>query len=112
VVRATERPALESGLRNEMKAALNILSAIFAAIAAVLWWLSSRVKAPAEFPIQVISKNTLAEQIIGSEVLSTGSSAELDDLGKAFIKQSRLSSWAAVGAGVSALLQAAANVTP
>jgi hypothetical protein len=95
-----------------MKTSLNIGSAIFAAAAAVLWWLSSRVKAPAQFPIQVISKNTMAEQIIGAQVLSIGSSAELDDLGKAFIKQSRLSSWAAASAGVSAIVQALVNVLP
>jgi hypothetical protein len=84
----------------------NLSSAAFAFVATVLWWFSATIKLPHSFPLRVLSSHSLAEQVIGSQVISEGSSKELDDLGRAIIKQSRLSDWAAGAASASAILQA------
>jgi hypothetical protein len=60
---------------------LNLLSALLAITAAVLWWLSATIRLPRSFPLQVLSVHSMAEQIIGAQVISEGSSKELDDLG-------------------------------
>jgi|SRR5450759_763477 hypothetical protein len=85
---------------------LNIASALFAVGAAVLWLLSAKVRLPNQFPITVISVHEMVDQIIGAQVISTGSSPEIDDLGRALIRQSKLSSAAAVCAGIAATCQA------
>lgn len=48
------------------------------------------------------------ETVIGSEILSSGTSPEIDRLGQAMIKQSDLSAKAALCAGLAALFQTAA----
>lgn len=79
----------------------------FAAIAAaVLWFLTSRVKTPSQFPITVTSTHSMLDQVIGAQILSTGSSPELDQIGIALKKQSALNAWAALCAGAAAALQA------
>ncbi|OBP70997.1 hypothetical protein CK217_20540 [Mesorhizobium loti] len=74
--------------------------------AAFLWFLTSRVKTPSQFPITVTSTHSLLDQIIGAQVLSTGSSPELDQIGIALKKQSALNAWAALCAAFAAALQA------
>jgi phosphate/sulfate permease len=89
-----------------MKPYFEVLSVLCAGIAGVLWFLSARVKIPQKFPIQVTSTHTMVDQIIGAQVISTGSSPELDDLARAIAKQSRLSAWAAGFACAAAISQA------
>lgn len=95
-----------------VKRVLEFCSAACAAGAAILWYLSARVKVPHEFPITVTSAHTMLEQVIGANVTSTGSSEQLDDLARAVIKQSRLSGWAAGFAAVSAAFQVTAWFVP
>ena len=86
-------------------------SAVFAIVAAVLWLKSAWVKTPHEFNVQVITwHNESAGSPDGSEVVGQGHgvSEELEELGKALIKQSRLSSAAAAFAALSALCQGVA----
>jgi hypothetical protein len=95
-----------------MKWILQIVTAVFATLAAILWFLSACVKLPREFPINVLSTHSMAEQIIGAQVISVGSSEELDKLGKAIIKQSRLSAAGAFFAGLAAACQTAVLFLP
>lgn len=88
---------------------LSWASAIAAGVAAILWFLSARVKIPSTFPIEVISVHTMAEQIIGAEVISAGSSPEIDQMAASLIWQSKLSGYAAIAAGLAAALQALAT---
>lgn len=76
-----------------LKMALSILSAIFAIVAAVLWWLSAIVKTPSKFPIVATYNTTSCD--------------ELQTLANALIRQSRLSACAAIFAAISAAFQAA-----
>ncbi|WP_292071940.1 hypothetical protein [Mesorhizobium sp.] len=48
----------------------------------------------------------MLDQVIGAQILSTGSSPELDQIGIALKKQSALNAWAALCAGAAAALQA------
>jgi hypothetical protein len=89
---------------------LEIVSAVFAILAAALWLVSSRVKTPREFPIKIISWHIYdGEEVTGAQVAgeSYGTSENLEVLGTALIKQSRLSSYAARCAAISAFCQAA-----
>jgi hypothetical protein len=85
---------------------VGIVSAIFAFGAAALWGISAAIPIPRYFPILVTSVSTKGEEVTGAKVISSGSSAELDELGMAIIRQSRLSAWGAVSAGIAVLLQA------
>lgn len=89
---------------------LEIASAGFAVIAAVLWLVSSYVKTPRTFTVKVLSTHFASSDVDGSEVISEGAghSPELQDLGEALKKQSRLSSYAAIAAALAALCQGAA----
>ena len=87
---------------------LNVFSAIAAIIAAILWFWSAKIKIPSNFPITVMSVHSVGAQIIGEQIASSGSSEEIDDLARAMIKQSKLSGYAAIAAGIAASLQAAA----
>ncbi|WP_345822412.1 hypothetical protein ABC766_12940 [Methylobacterium fujisawaense] len=91
---------------------LNVASALAAIAAAGLWWASARVEVPSQFPITVYSMHTSMNQIIGEQVVSTGSSPEIDNLARAMIRQSQLSAWAAVAAGIAAALQGVALLLP
>lgn len=79
----------------------NYASAFFAVVAAVLWFWSARVKTPAEFEVVVEVQTSPDGSGIGG-----GGSVELTELGYALKRQSRRSGWAAVSAGVSAILMA------
>jgi hypothetical protein len=85
--------------------------AFFAVVAAVLWFLSARVKTPSSFHIQVIAGGGLGGALGGGPVgggrVLSATSQDLTDLAKALIWQSRLSSAAAICAGIAAPLGAA-----
>lgn len=80
-------------------------SAVAALAAALLWFRSAKVRLPSRFPMTVVAVHLTGEPIAGAEVLSTGSSAEIDQLGRAMIRQGRLSAQAAGAAGIAAALQ-------
>jgi hypothetical protein len=84
---------------------VSVVSAMFAFGAAALWWMSATVPMSRYFPILVTSVYTRGEEVAGAEVISSGSSAELDELGIALIRQSRLSAGAALSAGIAVFLQ-------
>jgi hypothetical protein len=83
----------------------DIASAIFAFVAAFLWWLSARVKTPRQF---VVISSSFVDDIapIGGQISGVGSSPQLDELALALIRQSKLSAGAATCAGLAALCQA------
>jgi hypothetical protein len=86
---------------------LSALSAVWALMAALYWFRSAKVQLPTEFPLAVISHRHL-ERVIGSEIVSSGSSPEIDSLGKALIEQGKLNAKAAGWASAAALFQASA----
>src|SRR3954463_1120029 len=88
----------------EVNTLLQTASAVAACLAAWYWFKSTLVRTPSSFPITVVSVHSLREQVIGAQVISTGSSPELDQIGEALIKQSHLNGQAAVFAGVAAVL--------
>ncbi len=85
----------------------DLASALFAFGAAALWAASARVKTPESFSVNVITVHTGDAEFPSAEVVGKGfgTSAELNDLGKALIKQSRLSAFAAGSAAIAAALQ-------
>jgi hypothetical protein len=89
---------------------LEVATAAFAVLAAVLWFASTRVETPQTFTVKVLSTHIASSEIDGSEVLSDGfgTSPELEALGAALIKQSHRNSWAALAAAASALCQGGA----
>ena len=89
---------------------LEIATAAFAVLAAVLWFASARVKTPQTFTVKVLSTHLASSDVDGSEIISDGfgTSPELEALGAALIKQSRRSSCAAIAAAASALCQGGA----
>lgn len=89
---------------------LVLTSAAAALAAAIFWLLSARVRLPSTFPIVVTSVHTMHDQLIGAQVVSEGSSNELDNLGRALIHQSQLSAIAALLAAAAAALQLATLV--
>lgn len=69
---------------------------LFAALAAVLWWQSARVHLPTQVtPVQFDTID-----------------ADLQGLADGLGRQSTLSKWAAISAGISAALQAVATAFP
>lgn len=91
---------------------LTIISAVFAAAAAVLWWRSATIRTPATFRIGLDRPDPSFFQPDGPPLgigpVASASSEELQTLGHALRQQSRLSAWAAGCAGVSATCQAVA----
>lgn len=88
-----------------------ILSAIFALIAASLWLGAALVRTPRNFSVQVKTWHTHnSENVDGSETAGGGhgTSDELEILGIALARQSRLNASAAAIAALSATCQAAA----
>ena len=79
-------------------------SAIFAFLAAILWFLSARVPTPSNFIVTTFGHT----DAFGTHVSGQGSSPQLTELGNALLRQSRLSAYAAFCAGVSALFQVVA----
>jgi hypothetical protein len=85
---------------------LEIGSAGFATIAAILWFRSAIVKTPKQFSIDVHVLNEPSHLVIGPTLSSYAQSPELNDLGNALIKQSRWGAAAACSAAIAAILQA------
>ena len=95
----------QTEMSKEYELAADILSVIFAFTAAGLWGWSAWIKLPRQFPIIVVSSHSESDIIPAGEVYSVGSSPQLDELGKAVIRQSELSRYAAVSAAITALCQ-------
>lgn len=89
---------------------LNALSAIGASAAAIYWWRSAQVELPKQFPLTVLSMHHSGDNPDGAEILSSGSSPEIDDLGRAMISQSELSAKAALWACAAAAFQVGALI--
>lgn len=84
---------------------LELISAISAFLAAILWIASSLIRTPRDFTVQVISAHLFeAEGAVGTSIVSEGygTSRELELLGSALIRQSRLNAAAAVCAAIAA----------
>jgi hypothetical protein len=87
---------------------LNGVSALFALFASYFWLKSAKVKLSLTFPIEIYSEHIADDLVIGQSIVSSGSSSQIDDLGKAMIRQSKLSACAARCAAGAAVCQALA----
>jgi hypothetical protein len=83
-------------------------------VAAALWISSSLVKTPRDFTVQVISAHRYEPDISESAMISEGygTSKELEILGSALVRQSRLNAAAAVCAAISAICHAINFLAP
>ena len=92
----------------------DIASAAFTFAAAVLWLFSAGVKIPQTFSVKVITTHTGDGEFPGAQVVGQGfgASNELNYLGRALIKQSKLSAGAAACAAIAAMLQALMAIGP
>ncbi len=90
-----------------MKTTIDILSAICAVVAAIVWWQSARVKTPDKFNIAVVKPDTqpMGGNPIGGTYIGNAYGQDLNNLADALKKQSQLSARAAVFAGIAAFLQ-------
>jgi hypothetical protein len=90
----------------------NVVSAVFALFAAVLWLLSALVKTPAVFQLRAVQSDEYIENSIRgvnpAHAVGTVQSDDLPRLAAALQRQSRLSAAAALCACVSAIAQAIA----
>lgn len=84
----------------------SILSALWGAY---LWLKSSRVKTPDNFPIHTLSTTPFSAEIPPTEIVVIGTSEELDAIGHALIRQSSLSSRAAIFTAASVVIQVIAD---
>ena len=83
--------------------AITILSALFAFFAAVLWFVSGRVKTPTSFAIQVVRPHIPPMgNSAGATYVGQAYSEDLSSLANALKRQSKFSAWAAICAGISA----------
>jgi len=85
---------------------LEVTSAVFAVVAAALWFRSAIVKTPRHFSIEVHVLNEESHLVIGPTLNAYAESPELNRLAKAVIRQSRWSAAAAVCAAAGAIIQA------
>lgn len=95
---------------------VQIASAVFALAAAVLWFLSARIRIPEEFSIRVHRPGSFAAKILSrgnpADIGATqGESEDLVELGRALFAQGTWSKWAAACACVAALLQGLATLS-
>ena len=91
---------------------LTILSALFAIVAALLWFISAMVKTPESFSIHVARPNSFMGEPLGGNPLGgtyvgQAHSSDLVTLANALRRQSKFSAWVAGCAGISAIMQAA-----
>lgn len=86
---------------------LNILTAIFAFVAAILWFLSAKIKTPNSFSIHVVKPDEmpLGGNPMGGTYQGHAYSSDLIKLAESLSQQSKLSAWAAIFAGLSAIIQ-------
>ena len=80
----------------------NSIAALFGALAAILWYRSSKVRTPETFSILVDITPATWDGSVGGK----GYSPDLQALGTALSSQSRLSKNAAICAAVAAICQA------
>jgi hypothetical protein len=90
---------------------LLIGSIVFALAAAVLWFLSAVVKTPDSYSVHVVRPRSGLDQPLGGDpiggaYIGQAYSNDFVSLANALRRQSKLSAWAAVCAGVSAAPQA------
>ena len=86
-------------------------SAVLALLAAVLWWMSARVDLPYKFNVHVVKPHQAPMgQPLGGIYVGHAYSEEFIQLSDGLSKQSRLSAWAAIAAGLSALSQSIATI--
>ena len=88
----------------------NIVSAISAGAAAILWWLSARVKLPMSFNVHVVKPHggVLGGNPLEGTYMGHAHSDDFEFLAKGLAKQSRLSSRAAIAAATAAASQSIA----
>jgi hypothetical protein len=79
----------------------NFISGVSALVAAGLWFWASRTKTPKEL-----------RSLIHSSIGGGAFEGDLADLARGVSKQSRLNAYAALAAGISALFQFTACLTP
>jgi hypothetical protein len=96
-------------------AVLQLLSAIFAFAAAVLWFLSAGVKIPKDFSGRVYRAGSFPARwrsngFPDSRVVGQSDNSELVELGHALQRQGSWSKWAAGCAFVAAALQGVATL--
>lgn len=91
-----------------LHSAIEFASAVGAIAAALLWLKSARVKLPSDFPLTVFSMRRDVPGPAQEAVVASGYSPQLDALGRALLKQARLSSHGALMAAVAVILQAVA----
>ncbi len=88
----------------------SITSAVFVGLAALLWWWSATIRTPTNFRIGVDRPDDSFFQPDGPPwglgPVATAHSDDLQALGKALRKQSRIGATAALFAGLSAACQA------
>lgn len=84
---------------------LSLIGAIFAVVAAILWWCSAVVRLPRD--VGVVTLRTSKYPVEGASVGGAVYSVGLDALGKAMSRQSKLSASAAICAGIAILCEAA-----
>jgi len=93
-----------------ISAILNCGSAVSAIIAAILWFMSAKIKTPNHFGIYVVKPDgVMGEPLgdpLGGKYIGHAYSSDLELLGNNLIRQSKLSAWAAIAAGISAVTQA------
>lgn len=94
----------------KLSAILNYISALSAIVAAILWFMSAKIKTPSHFTI-IVSRATgpMGKPFgkpFGGEYVGHAYSSDLKELGNNLIKQSKLSAIAAIAAGISAITQA------
>jgi hypothetical protein len=99
-----DAPKIDIVRRIKMSLILNGLSALSAFMAAIYWFRSARVLLPREFPLNVYSTHQ-NDEIAGAQIVSMGSSPQIDRLGEAMIEQSELSKKAAGWACAAAVFQ-------
>ena len=91
---------------------LSIIAAVLAVLAAVLWFMSAAVKTPDSFSVHVVRPREapLGGDPLGGTYIGQAHSQDFTNLANALRRQSRLSSYAAICAGASALVQGASMI--
>ena len=86
---------------------LSCVAAVLAVLAAVLWFMSAVVKTPDSFSVHVVRPREapLGGNPMGGTYIGEAYSQDFTNLADALRRQSRLSAYAAICAGTSALLQ-------
>jgi hypothetical protein len=91
---------------------LDILTGVFAFIAAYVWFKSAKVQTPDSFSIYVARpyNSPLGDNPLNASYMGQGYSEDLTNLGESLSKQSKLSAKAATVAALAAIFQAASII--